>query len=332
MLKKLLFPAFILLSLTTFSQKQDTLYIPQIEGTIRAKYEYNPSIGKSRFEVRNARFSINGKISPITLYKAEIDLSDEGITKMLDAYVKILPKKCWNFTIGQQKVPFSTDNLRSPHQLYFANHSFIGKQLTALRDVGATLDLKNKTKIPFDLIIGVYNGTGLYNQKSWRKTDEFSLVSRFVCKPAKNINISLNANTIKPVQLRMNLFDAGFSTDLKEWHFESEYLYKTYNCDSISATEGFFAFAAYNIQIHNKKNLSKVTPVLRYDMMTDNICFDDKGNIRNDIKRSRLTGGLTFSLNKPFLNDIRLNYEQYFYKINQTNSDNKLVIEFVARF
>jgi len=33
---------------------------PQIEGTIRAKYEYNTSLNASRFQVRNARFSVNG--------------------------------------------------------------------------------------------------------------------------------------------------------------------------------------------------------------------------------------------------------------------------------
>ena len=52
-------------------------YIPEIHGTIRAKYEYEPTIGKGRFEIRNARMSVEGKIIPIVRYKAEIDLSNE---------------------------------------------------------------------------------------------------------------------------------------------------------------------------------------------------------------------------------------------------------------
>ena len=53
-------------------------YMPEIHGTIRAKYEYEPPIDKGRFEIRNARLSVEGKIIPIVRYKAEIDLSDEG--------------------------------------------------------------------------------------------------------------------------------------------------------------------------------------------------------------------------------------------------------------
>ena len=30
-------------------------YLPQIHGTIRAKYEYEPTIGKSRFEIITVR-------------------------------------------------------------------------------------------------------------------------------------------------------------------------------------------------------------------------------------------------------------------------------------
>ena len=47
----------------------------------------------SRFEVRNARISITGNVLPIVAYKAEIDLSDEGQIKMLDAYARLFPIK-----------------------------------------------------------------------------------------------------------------------------------------------------------------------------------------------------------------------------------------------
>ena len=42
-------------------------------------------MGAGRFEVRNARVSVTGNVLPIVAYKAEIDLSDEGSIKMLDA-------------------------------------------------------------------------------------------------------------------------------------------------------------------------------------------------------------------------------------------------------
>lgn len=50
-------------------------YLPEIHGTIRGKYEYQTETGESRFEVRNARFSVSGNVHPLVAYKAEIDLS-----------------------------------------------------------------------------------------------------------------------------------------------------------------------------------------------------------------------------------------------------------------
>ncbi len=44
---------------------------------------------KAVFEVRNARFSVSGNVHPLVAYKAEIDLSDEGSIKMLDAYARV---------------------------------------------------------------------------------------------------------------------------------------------------------------------------------------------------------------------------------------------------
>mgnify|MGYP000774863899 FL=1 len=66
-------------------------YLPAIHGTIRAKYEYQTATDESRFQVRNARFSLTGNVLPIVAYKAEIDLSDQGKIRMLDAYTRIFP-------------------------------------------------------------------------------------------------------------------------------------------------------------------------------------------------------------------------------------------------
>lgn len=81
------------------AQDSNNSYLPEIHGTVRAKYEYEPEINKGRFEIRNARLSVEGKVIPTVRYKAEIDLSDEGVIKMLDAYVRIQPKYAFKFTI-----------------------------------------------------------------------------------------------------------------------------------------------------------------------------------------------------------------------------------------
>ena len=307
---------------------------PKLSGTIRAKYEYNSSLNGHRFQVRNARLIFAGQVSPYALYQAEIDFSDEGQTRILDAYVKMLLSDKLSFIIGQQKVPFSTDNLRSPHNFQFANRSFLGKQLAGLRDVGATLQYSFDDQLPLELIAGVYNGKGLYNQKEWRNTLSYAI--RGVFSPVKNLEFQLNYNTIQPYDLRMHIFNAGFIKCFHRWYFESEIYLKSYENNAFPITEGFFITAHYEIPMKNIRVLESISPRIRFDQMSD----DNNGLINtptgtytvDDVKRSRITGGFTFYLRKPFINQIRLNYEQYFFADNIVNQENKLVIEFVTRF
>lgn len=335
MIRKYVTLFWLVLSLPAMAVSLDSLYSPRIEGVIRAKYEYNSNLNAHRFQVRNARFSVIGKFSPAVSYKAEIDLSDEGETKMLDAFLRYQPRKWFTFTIGQQKLPFSTDNLRSPNQLYFANRSFIGKQLTGLRDVGATLGFFHKKYLPVDWFVGVYNGTGLYNQQTWRKADELSYLSRLVIYPVKDLMLTANFNSVKPYSLRMNMFNFGGAYTLSGWHIETEYFHKTYSGSVFDATTGFFGFVAYDVPTPKWKSVKKVTPLIRYDMMTDNNkgkALTDGSYVTDDVARSRITAGLTISLDKPFMNDIRINYEQYSFDAGITNDQNKLVVEYVVRF
>ena len=57
--------------------------------------------------------------------------------------------------------------------------------------------------------------------------------------------------------------------------------------------------------------------------------------IITDYRRSRITGGVTFSLAQPFISDIRINYEKYFYRdgaVPKTSERDKIVVEFMTRF
>ena len=142
-----------------------------IGGTIRSKYEYQTEEGEGRFEVRTARINVTGNVTPQVSYKAEIDLCDEGKIKMLDAYTRIKPWKTLQFTIGQERVPFTIDAHRSPHQQYFANRSFIAKQVGNVRDVGA--------EIEFEIVdADEYIDTILYGNNEERENKTFKKLSR----------------------------------------------------------------------------------------------------------------------------------------------------------
>lgn len=325
--------SLLLITILAGAQNKTVRYEPSIDGTIRGKYEYNSSLDGHRFQVRNARFSVRGAVSEYARYKAEIDLSDEGLTRMLDAYVEMKASDRISFVIGQQKVPFSTDNLRSPYNFLFANRSFLGKQLAGLRDVGATLEYEFGDKLPLELIAGVYNGKGLYNQKEWRNTLSYAL--RAIYQPEK-WEFSANYNTIQPYELRMHIFNAGIMYTNQRWHFEGEYFHKEYEKNLFSDTKGYFVLASYDIPTPKLKAIESISPRIRYDHMSN----DNNGLLNpttntytvDDVERSRFTGGINFNLKKPFINEIRLNYEQYFYAQGIVNNDNKLVIEFVTKF
>ena len=64
---------------------------------------------------------------------------------------------------------------------------------------------------------------------------------------------------------------------------------------------------------------------------------DDAGHLGiDDPERHRLTGGITLSMGTTSLQaDLRLNYEQYFYRkgiIPGISDQNKIVAEFVVHF
>jgi hypothetical protein len=336
--KLLILVSFLLVIQLLNAESESESYYPSIDGTIRGKYEYFSELNQHRFQVRNARFSLRGKVTPITWYKAEIDLSDEGRTRMLDAFVQFKPEKWWSFSIGQQKVPFSTDNLRSPHNFWFANRSFIGKQLTNLRDVGVSFNIINKKFLPIDFTLGVYNGMGLYTQDKTLDLNELSYAGRIVFQPFSSLQLQLNALTIHPCQIRMNYYSPGLMFNFSNFTFEMEYLYKTYKSVSkldFNETQSWLIQANYDIYTPKFKYVKKVTPLLRYDDMKKNMRYDVQSSssiiVKTDEARKRLTGGITLSFAKPFVNEIRLNYERYYWPDGKA-TDSKLVAEFMVHF
>lgn len=309
--------------------------LPEIHGTIRAKYEYEPPIDKGRFEIRNARLSVEGKVISIVRYKAEIDLSDEGKIKMLDAYVRIQPKD-WKFTVGQMRVPFTIDAHRSPHLQLFANRSFIAKQVGNVRDVGASVSWTSRWPTPVTLEGGIFNGSGLTDQKDfWTNNYNFSFKAQTLI--ANQFNVTLSCQKANAGDVNVIMWDAGAYWQTSRWHIEGEYLRKNYSHNAFTPVNAVDAFASYRLPL--KKGLTSISFLGRYDYMSDHSKGnkDSDGKLKiDDPERHRLTGGITLSLGTSKLqSDIRLNYEQYFYKKNivpAISEQNKIVLELVAHF
>lgn len=313
-----------------------------IGGTLRSKYEFQTETAKSRFLVRTARVNLTGTLSPTISYKAEIDLCDEGRIKMLDAFTAITPLPRLSFTIGQMRVPFTIDAHRSPHRQYFANRSFIAKQVGNIRDVGVKLGYTLRPGFPIVVETGMYNGSGLTDQKDfWTRTINFSAKAQMMFP--FGVNLVIGAQRIKPAATAINMYDAGITFHHSNWLVEAEYLYKHYDGGAFSPVHAIDAFVNCDIALRGKP-FTKISPLIRYDYMGNHsdgetyLDQEDKKTGRlaiSDYRRSRVTGGITLSLGKPFSSDIRINYEKYFYAedaVIKPSERDKIVIEFVTAF
>ena len=249
-MKKTFHLAAVLLPLTVTdaAAQSPTTDGPEIHGTVRAKYEYQPGMNKGRFEVRNARLGIEDRIVPAVGYKAEIDLSDEGNIRMLDAYVLVRPQKALKLTLGQMRVPFTIDAHRSPHLQYFANRSFIAKQTGDVRDAGAAASWTLDGPVPVTLEGGVFNGSGLTNQKNfWTGNYNFSFKAQTLI--ARRWGLALSCQKATAGETDVMMYDAGAYWHNSRWHIEGEYLRKHYTRGAFAPVNALNAFAAYRIPL-----------------------------------------------------------------------------------
>jgi hypothetical protein len=233
MKKIFLMAALLMVSVASVNAQEEEKVdkMPKIGGTIRSKYEYQTEEGEGRFEVRTARVNVSGKVTSAVSYKAEIDLCDEGSIKMLDAYTRITPWKTLQLTIGQERVPFTIDAHRSPHQQYFANRSFIAKQVGNVRDVGAEVGYTWNVGFPIVVDAGVFNGSGLTHQKDyWTKGVNYSAKAQFLFP---NVNLVLSTQKVKPSDVTVTMYDAGLTFHRGGFIAEAEYLYKHYSKNAL---------------------------------------------------------------------------------------------------
>lgn len=326
------------------TQKNDNL--PKLHGILRGKYEYEPDLEASRFEVRNARISVNGKLAKRSEYKMEVDLCDESSIKMKDAWVRLNPYSSLRLTVGQQRMSFSIDAHRNPSAQYFANRSFIAKQVGDMRDVGfqAGYDFVNADKHKVVSIdAGLFNGSNLDNQKTaWFSSPGYSARVQFF--PTRNLALipSIQHQQIADRKASYTSLDFGSYYDANGWHVEAEYLHKFYADDAFDDCSAVNAMVIYKQPVKSEKSfIESISYLGRYDYMQDHSSGKSGFNENTtqlkltDAERHRMTLGMTFSVrNAYFPTDIRLNYEKYWYPNGgaKESEQDKLVCEVMIRF
>lgn len=109
----------------------------------------------------------------------------------------------------RMRVPFTIDAHRSPHVRFFANRSFIGKQVGDVRDVGATLAYTRKdASLPFILEGGLFNGSGLTDRRMAKNIELFFERATLVCEGWESYAES--TQMMKPAEVRVNMYEPEF--------------------------------------------------------------------------------------------------------------------------
>lgn len=332
------------------SQTKDK-YKPQIHGILRGKYEFQPAMEEGRFEVRNARLAVSGKLPYSSEYKLEVDLCDESAIKMKDAWVRVNPWQTLRLSIGQQRMPFSIDAHRNPSAQYLANRSFIAKQVGDVRDVGFQVGydfLNSAGRKVASLDAGVFNGSNLDNQKSaWFSSPAYSARLQYFPVAGLALVPSIQHQQIAERKASYTSLDLGAYYEKRGWHVEAEWLRKHYAEDAFADCNALDAMVIYKQKLKREKSfIESISYLGRYDWMQDHSSgksgyLSSPGAGSNpqlsltDAERHRLTLGTTFSLrNRYFPTDIRLNYEKYWYPHGgaKESEQDKLVCELMIKF
>jgi hypothetical protein len=327
--------AAIAVSAPAQESKDSVNYMPHFHGTVRARFEYATEGGEYRFQVRNARFSVNGNITREISYFINTDLCDRGKMKILDAWAKAEFVPGVSLQAGQFRMPFGVDPFRAPHQYYFANRSFIGKQMCNYRAVGAML-IYSLPSVPLKLEAGAFNPYTIGDHAVWEKTLAAAGKATYT---AGNVKLSAGASTIRPNGVRANIAGACVSWSHGRWIVEGEYMHKHYVRDAFKSAHAYSVFSNYSMPV-KAGIFNRLSFQGRFDGITDHSDAkpDENGLLTlTDPARNRITAGCTLTTMKAknMYFDFRVDYEKNFYLHHYKPSaeyGDKVVAEVVLRF
>lgn len=309
-------------------------YKPNFHGVVRTRWEMETETGDSRFQVRNARISIDGRIAEPIEYFIQADLCDRGAMKILDAWGRLTIAEGLKVQAGQFRMPFGVDPGRAPANYIFSNRSYLGKEVCNVRAVGAKLMYSFKD-VPLSVEAGAFNPTSISDHEKWNGSMAYS---GKVTYKWGNVKLNAGVKTLMPDSVRINLVDGNISWSAGRWLVEGEYINKHYANSAHKTSHAYTIFADYRMPVEAGV-FNQLSFQGRFDGMTDHSSGkrDTEGRLyTTDPARKRITVGSTLSYIKGAVHaDIRLNYEKMFFdhgvKAPQGKGD-KIVAELVIRF
>lgn len=344
-----------LCSATTFAQTSETSFVPRLDGAVKVRAEWNTDNGDFRMAVRNTRLGFRGQINEDMGYRLQMDLSNNGVFSILDAYVTYQWNKT-SFNIGQQHYQFSSDVMRGPSNSSFANRSFIGKFITnyaspinrdfshfedfdmsnlGSRDVGITIWQEFTIhNIPCTAIAGIMNGAGA-NKADWRNSPNY--IGRLIVGDTKGFQ-GVIGTYIGELNNAMYTDTSNLPQrfDMLMWNVEGRYTGSHLRVDAEVAVER----VSYNHDIPDRMNKNTVTgsiwgsyridqkfkrlpyimPLVRFDFGQGIDFHNVLSGAHDRANVERITAGVNLGLH-PVSNraELRFQYEKFFFHKRPTD-------------
>jgi hypothetical protein len=318
---------------------------PKFRGTLRTRYEYNINENLNRFAVRNARAAVSGNANHWITYLMQVDLSDNGNFRVLDAEITMKPTENLEIIIGQTFVPFTQKHLLTPGRVMFTNMAFVNQYMSgAPRDIGVVANYRflYDEIVPINLTGAVFNGTSINNPR-WTKPSDLGYAFRLMLGSMNNFQLALKTyqatdtegvkNEVYGADMRLLRLDGRNGSFFT---FEAEIVRGNYILFGYTTRQfGYNLQAGNMLRIGNEgSSIRYIEPIARWDVM---------GSInRNTSNANRLTLGTNFGFHPTYRKtELRLNYEKFFvdknmadvyFGANSTAWHDRIVIEFILNF
>ncbi len=317
----------MLLSLASIAAKAATDYTPTIHGAFRGRWQELTATGEQHFQVKNARFSVQGNISQPISYFVQLDLCDQGAMKILDAYGRMELAKGLQLQAGQFRMPYAVEPFRGPGSYIFTNRSFMAKQMMNYRAVGAKLAYA-VPKTGLILEAGIFNPAAIGDHKAYYRTSSWSTKATY--KLSKELTLSSSFASVKPGATRGNFADGCVEWKDKSWHTAAEYMYEHYVGGRFSDAQSWLAFVSWrkpiDASLFNQWSLQgRLDGITRHHSLAAG----------NEVTPSSIRGtiGATLShITGSNHADVHVNYDHYFKYDSPAQAPNLITCELVIRF
>ena len=291
----------------------------KIAGYGQFRYQYQQEDKRiDGFDIRRAYLDIRGDITPFWSYRLQTDFATSP--KIIDIYTELKPSDEISFTIGQQLLPFSLNNLTSNAKLILADRSQVVEAATFRRgdvlgdnngrDIGisayGSFIVLNNLKL-IEYRIGIFNGSGI-NRPDLNQAKE--IVGRLIFQPVKGLY--LGASFISgwtPDSTELSRIGINISPKQlgkrKRIGGEINYTYKFLNATAeyIAFQDGEVSRSGYYLQLAAFILPGKVQVAGRYET------FDKDIDVEDDIATS-ITFGVNYYINPNAALQAAYNYKQ----------------------